>query len=109
MVWFYLAIAIVAEVMATTALKFTEGFTKLAPSLLVVLGYGGAFYFLSKVLNQIPISVAYAIWSGVGLALVGLVGWIWLGQKLDTGALVGIGLIIAGVVVINVFSQSISH
>jgi len=109
MVWFYLAIAIVAEVMATTALKFSEGFTKLVPSLLVVLGYGGAFYFLSKVLNQIPISVAYAIWSGVGLALVGLVGWIWLGQKLDAGALVGIGLIIAGVIVINVFSQSISH
>jgi len=109
MVWFYLAIAIVAEVMATTALKFSEGFTKLVPSLLVVLGYGGAFYFLSKVLNQIPISVAYAIWSGVGLALIGLVGWLWLGQKLDAGALVGIGLIIAGVVVINVFSQSISH
>jgi small multidrug resistance pump len=68
MVWFYLAIAIVAEVMATTALKFCEGFTKLTPSLLVVLGYAGAFYFLSKVLNQVPISIAYAIWSGAGVA-----------------------------------------
>ena len=109
MVWFYLAIAITAEVMATTALKFSEGFTKLAPSLLVVAGYAGAFYFLSKVLDQIPISIAYAIWSGAGVALVGIVGWLWLGQKLDTGALVGIGLIIAGVLVINIFSQSASH
>ena len=66
MVWLYLAIAIAAEVMATTALKFSEGFTRLMPSLLVVLGYAGAFYFLSKVLNQLPISVAYAIWSGAG-------------------------------------------
>ena len=77
MVWLYLSIAILAEVMATTALKLCEGFTKFIPSLLVVMGYAGAFYFLSRVLNQIPISVAYAIWSGAGIALVGLVGWIW--------------------------------
>jgi small multidrug resistance pump len=109
MVWFYLAIAITAEVMATIALKFSEGFTKFIPSALVVVGYAGAFYFLSKVLNQIPISIAYAIWSGAGVALVGFVGWIWLGQKLDAGALIGIGLIIAGVLVINIFSQSMSH
>lgn len=109
MVWFYLAIAIAAEVMATTALKFSEGFTRLVPSLLVVLGYAASFFSLSKVLNQIPISIAYAIWSGAGVTLVGLIGWLWLGQKLDAGALVGMGLIIAGVVVINVFSQSISH
>ena len=109
MVWFYLAIAIAAEVMATTALKFSEGFTKIMPSALVVVGYGGAFYCLSKVLNQIPISIAYAIWSGAGVALVGIVGWIWLGQKLDAGALIGIGLIISGVLVINIFSQSVAH
>ena len=109
MVWFYLAIAIAAEVMATTALKFSEGFTKIMPSALVVVGYVGAFYCLSKVLNQIPISIAYAIWSGAGVALVGIVGWIWLGQKLDAGALIGIGLIIAGVLVINIFSQSVAH
>ncbi|BDT77564.1 multidrug transporter [Polynucleobacter yangtzensis] len=109
MVWFYLAIAIAAEVMATTALKFSEGFAKIMPSALVVVGYAGAFYCLSKVLNQIPISIAYAIWSGAGVALVGIVGWIWLGQKLDAGALIGIGLIIAGVLVINIFSQSVAH
>ena len=109
MVWLYLAIAIAAEVMATTALRFSEGFTRLMPSLLVVLGYAGAFYFLSKVLNQLPISVAYAIWSGAGVALVGIVGWIWLGQKLDMGALAGIGLIISGVLVINLFSNTVSH
>ena len=109
MVWLYLAIAIAAEVMATTALKFSEGFTKLTPSILVAVGYAGAFYFLSKVLHQIPISIAYAIWSGAGVALVGIVGWIWLGQKLDAGALIGIGLIIAGVLVINIFSQAVSH
>ena len=109
MVWFYLAIAIAAEVMATTALKFSEGFTKIMPSALVVVGYAGAFYCLSKVLNQIPISIAYAIWSGAGVALVGIVGWIWLGQKLDAGALIGIGLIIAGILVINIFSQSVAH
>jgi small multidrug resistance pump len=109
MVWIYLSIAIVAEVLATTALKFSESFTKLTPSILVVIGYIGAFYFLSKVLNQIPIALAYAIWSGVGVALICLVGWIWLGQQLDVGALIGIGLIIAGVIVINVFSKSIAH
>ena len=109
MVWLYLAIAVSAEVMATTALKFSEGFTKPIPSLLVVLGYAGAFYFLSKVLNQLPISAAYAIWSGAGVALVGIVAWIWLGQKLDMGALVGIGLIISGVLVINLFSNTVSH
>jgi len=109
MVWVYLSVAILAEVVATTALKFSEGFSKLAPSLLVILGYAGAFYFLSRVLNQIPISIAYAIWSGAGVALVGIVGWVWLGQKLDFGALAGIGLIISGVIVINLFSNTVSH
>jgi small multidrug resistance pump len=109
MVWLYLSIAIIAEVIATSALKFSEGFTRPIPSLLVVLGYAGAFYFLSRVLTHIPISIAYAIWSGAGVALVGIVGWVWLGQKLDMGALVGIGLIISGVVVINLFSATVSH
>ena len=109
MVWLYLSIAILAEVMATTALKLCEGFTKFIPSLLVVMGYAGAFYFLSRVLNQIPISVAYAIWSGAGVALVGLVGWIWFGQKLDLAALVGMGLIVCGVIIINLFSKTAAH
>lgn len=109
MVWFYLSIAIIAEVMATTALKMSENFTKFFPSLLVVAGYAAAFYFLTKVLDQIPISLAYAIWSGAGIALVGIVGWIYLGQKLDLWALIGIGLIISGVLVINLFSKSTAH
>lgn len=109
MVWLYLAIAIAAEVMATTALKLSDGFTKLSPSLLVIIGYAGAFYFLSKVLNQIPISIAYAIWSGAGIVFIGLIGWIWLDQKLDAAAIIGIGLIILGVIVINLFSNSTAH
>lgn len=109
MAWLYLGIAIVAEVVATTALKFSDGFSKAIPSLLVVIGYAASFYCLSKVLNQIPISIAYAIWSGTGVVLVGLVGWLWLGQKLDTGALIGISLIILGVVVINLFSNASAH
>lgn len=109
MVWLYLSIAILAEVTATTALKLCEGFTKFIPSLLVVMGYAGAFYFLSRALNQIPISVAYAIWSGAGIVLVGLVGWIWFGQKLDLAALVGMGLIICGVIIINLFSKTAAH
>ena len=75
----------------------------------MVAGYAGAFYFLSRVLDQVPVSIAYAIWSGAGVALVGIVGWIWLGQKLDAAALMGIGLIISGVLVINIFSQSAPH
>ncbi len=109
MVWLYLSIAILAEVMATTALKFSESFSRPIPSVLVVIGYGAAFYFLSKVLHQVPISVAYAIWSGAGVALVALVGWLWLGQKLDTPAMLGIGMIVGGVLVINLFSKTVSH
>jgi len=109
MAWIYLCVAIVAEVIATTALKYTEGFTKLLPSSLVIIGYGVAFYLLSKIVQLLPLAITYAIWSGAGIALVGLVGWIWLGQKLDLAALVGISLIIIGVIVINVFSSTISH
>ncbi len=109
MAWLYLGIAIVAEVLGTTALKYCEGFTKLAPSALVFIGYAVSFYCLSKVLNQIPVSIAYAIWSGAGVALVGFIGWIWLDQKLDTAALIGISLIILGVIVINLFSTVTAH
>ncbi len=109
MAWIYLCIAIIAEVIATTALKQTEGFTKLVPSFLVVSGYGIAFYLLSKIVQLLPLAITYAIWSGAGIALVGIVGWIWLGQKLDPAAILGISLIILGVIVINVFSSTISH
>lgn len=97
----YLAIAIVSEVIATSALKAAEGFTRPAPSLLVVAGYASAFYFLSLTLRTMPVGVVYAIWSGVGIALVTLVAWVFYGQRLDLPALVGLGLVIAGVAVLN--------
>ena len=107
--WLFLAIAIVSETIATSALKSSAGFTKLLPSLLVVAGYGIAFYFLSLTLRTIPIGIAYAEWSGVGIVLIALVGWLVFGQKLDTPALLGMGLIVAGVVVMNVFSKTAQH
>jgi small multidrug resistance pump len=107
--WLYLGIAIVAEVIATSALKSAEGFTRLAPSLVVLVGYITAFYFLSLTLRTIPVGLAYAIWSGVGIVLIALIGWLVLGQALDIPALIGIGLIIAGVIVINGFSRSVAQ
>lgn len=107
--WFYLAVAIVSEVAATSALKAAEGFTRLWPSLVVVVGYAAAFYFLSLTLRTIPVAVAYAVWSGVGIALIALVGWLVFDQTLDAPAVVGLLLIIAGVVVLNVFSKTVAH
>lgn len=107
--WLYLTIAILSEVIATSALKETHGFTRWLPSLLVIAGYASAFYFLSLTLRFIPIGISYAIWSGVGIVLVSLAGWILYKQTLDTAALIGMALIILGVVVINVFSKSITH
>jgi small multidrug resistance pump len=105
MPYLYLAIAIVAEVIGTSALKASEGFTRGLPSLVVIAGYGVAFYFLSLALKTIPVGVAYAIWSGVGVALITLIGWLVFEQALDAAALAGIGLIVAGVVVIQMFSR----
>ena len=107
--WLYLGIAIVAEVIATSALKSADGFTRLVPSLVVLVGYVTAFYFLSLTLKTIPVGLAYAIWSGVGIVLIALIGWLVLEQALDIPALIGIGLIIAGVIVINGFSRSVAH
>ncbi len=107
--WLYLGLAIVAEVIATSALKAAEGFTRMVPSLVVIIGYLIAFYFLSLTLRTIPVGVAYAIWSGVGIVLIALIGWGFLGQSLDAPALVGLGLIIAGVIVINGYSESVAH
>lgn len=104
-----LALTIIAEVIATSSLKASAGFTKLWPSVIVILGYGSAFYGLSLVLKTIPVGIAYAIWSGAGTALVALVGWAIYRQALDAAAVLGIGLIIAGVVVLNVFSKSAAH
>lgn len=109
MAYLYLSIAIVAEVIATNALKASEGFTKLVPSLIVVLGYGAAFYFLALVLKVIPVGIAYAIWAGMGIVLVAIVAAIAFKQVPDLPAIIGMLLIISGVVVINVFSQTITH
>jgi len=104
--WLILGIAIVAETIATSALKSSEGFSRFWPSAIVVAGYGIAFYCLSLTLRVIPMGVTYAVWSGIGIALITLVGWLVYGQKLDAPALIGIALIIAGVIIMNVFSKS---
>jgi small multidrug resistance pump len=108
MQWLYLGIAIVSEVIATSALKAAEGFTQLIPSIVVIVGYAAAFYFLSLTLRTIPIGVTYAIWSGVGLALISIVGWVVYQQKLDAATLLGIGLIVSGVLVIHLFGKSVA-
>jgi small multidrug resistance pump len=107
--WFFLAIAITGEVIATSALKASEGFTRMGPSVIVVVGYAVSFYFLSAVLRTIPVGVAYAVWSGAGVAAITVIGWVVFGQKLDTAALVGIGLIVAGVLVLNTLSHTTGH
>ncbi len=104
--WLFLGLAIFSEVLATSFLKSSEGFTKLWPSVIVFAGYMLAFYFLSLTLETIPIGVAYAIWSGVGVASITLVSVIAFDQKIDFSAIVGIGLIIIGVIVLRVFSDA---
>ncbi|MBC2770430.1 DMT family transporter [Pusillimonas minor] len=107
--WIYLLLAIVAETVATSALKASNGFTQLWPSVITVVGYAIAFYFLALTLRTIPVGVAYAIWSGLGIVLITGVGWVVFKQTLDAPALIGIGLILAGVIVMNVFSRSAGH
>lgn len=98
--------AILLEVVATNALKASDGFTRLGPSAVTVVGYAISFYLLSVALRTIPVGVAYAVWSGIGIVLVTIVAWVMFGQKLDAAALAGIGLILAGVVVLRVFSTT---
>lgn len=107
--YLYLTIAIVAEVIATSALKASEAFTKLTPSVVVAIGYSVAFYMLSLCLKDIPVGIAYAIWSGLGIVLVTLIAWFLYGQKLDAPALLGLGLIVAGVATIQLFSNVTAH
>lgn len=105
----FLLIAIVAEVIATTALARSGSFTKPVPSLLAVVGYAAAFWFLSFPMRVMPTGVIYAIWSGMGIVLITAVAWVWFRQSLDLAALSGIVLILAGVLVINIFSKSVGH
>ena len=109
MTYLYLSIAIVAEVIATSALRASDGFTVLWPSVIVIIGYVVAFYFLSLTLKTMPVGIAYAIWSGVGIVLISAVGWLLYKQVLDLPAILGMVLIGAGVIVINVFSKSSVH
>ncbi len=107
--YLYLAVAIAAEVTATSALRSSEGFTRPIPSAIVAVGYGVAFYMLSLCLRDIPVGIAYAVWSGVGVLLVTLIAW-WLhGQKLDIAALAGLGLIVAGVVTLQLSTSVAAH
>ena len=107
--WLYLLVAIVAEVIATSALTASQGFSRLVPSVIVVTGYAIAFYFLSLALRSIPVGIAYAVWSGVGVVLISLAGLVLFGQRLDLAALLGISLIVAGVLVLNLFSNVSAH
>ena len=104
-----LGLAIVAEVIATTALKMSDGFSRLGPTVVAGLGYCLAFYLLALIMRTLPTGVVYAVWSGLGIVLISLVGWLLHDQKLDLGAMAGMGLIIAGVVVINLFSKMGGH
>ncbi|TNF59824.1 MAG: QacE family quaternary ammonium compound efflux SMR transporter [Burkholderiales bacterium] len=107
--WLLLGLAIVAEVIGTSALKASDGFTRLGPSALVVIGYGVSFYCLALVLRSIPVGVAYAVWSGLGIVLITLVAHVVYQQSIDLAGLIGMGLIIAGVLVLNLFSRSAGH
>lgn len=107
--WVFLSVAIISEVVGTSALKASEGFTRLGPSAIVALSYAISFYFLSLTLRTMPVGVAYAIWSGLGVVLIALISWVLFGRSLDFPGIIGISLIVAGVIVLNLFSTSASH
>ena len=109
MAYLYLALAILSEVIATSALKASEEFTKLIPSAIVFVGYGVAFYFMTLVLRTIPIGITYAVWSGIGIVLIAVVGAVFYKQIPDIPAVIGMGLIISGMIVIHLFSKTVSH
>lgn len=107
--WLYLGAAILFETIGTTALNASQQFSRFWPSVLVVVAYGVSFYLLAMVLRYIPVGVAYAIWSGLGICLIALIGYIVFGQRLDLPAVIGLTLIIAGIVVIQLFSDNATH
>ena len=107
--YLYLALSIVAEVIGTSALKASETFTRLVPSLVTLTAYPVCFFFFALCLRTLPVGIAYALWSGFGMVLIALVGWFWFKQQLDGPALIGLALIVAGVVVVNLFSESLVH
>lgn len=109
MTYLYLIMAIAFEVLATSLLKETQNFTRLLPSLMTLAGYGAAFFFLSLTLRALPVGVVYAIWSGAGIVFISAIGWIWFRQALDAPTMIGMGLIVTGVGVINLFSKATPH
>lgn len=109
MTYLYLLVAVGFEVIGTAALQASEQFTRPKPLVLTLIGYAAAFYFLSLVLRTMPVGIAYAIWSGLGVILITLVGLVWFGQRLDLPAVFGLSLIVAGVAIINLFSKTVAH
>jgi small multidrug resistance pump len=109
MIYFILALSIVCEVVATTSLKASDGFTRLVPSAITVVFYSTAFYLLTIPMKQIPTGILYAIWSGAGVVLISLIGWLLQGQKIDLPGIIGIAFIVTGVLIINILSKSIAH
>jgi small multidrug resistance pump len=109
MTYLILCLAILCEVFATTALKASDSFSRLAPTCLAVVGYGVSFYLLTIVMRSMPTGITYAIWSGLGVVLISLFGYLFANEKLDLAAWLGMSMIVAGVVVINVFSKTVSH
>ncbi|MCC9063075.1 QacE family quaternary ammonium compound efflux SMR transporter [Flavobacterium piscis] len=107
--FFFLGIAIIFEIIATSALKKSEQFTQIIPSIITIVGYFAAFYFLSFAIRTIPVGIAYAIWSGVGIVLITIIGAVFFKQIPDLPAIIGLALIMIGVVVINVFSKTTAH
>lgn len=107
--WIYMSIAIVGEVIGTSALKASEGFTRMGWSVATVVAYATTFYFLSLALKSIPVGMAYAVWAGLGIVLIACIGWVLFGQKLDGWAILGIALILSGVLVMNLLSKSSAH
>ena len=105
--WLYLAVAIAFETIGTSFLKASDGMTRIAPSLVALLAYTVSFWLLALALRAIPVGVAYAIWAGLGICLIAAIGWVIFGQKLDAPAIVGIGLILSGILVINLFSDKV--
>ena len=105
----FLFVAIIFEIIGTSVLKLSEQFTKVIPSIISIIAYITAFFFLSLTLKTIPVGIAYAIWSGVGIVLISVIGFVYFKQSLDLPAILGLGLIIAGVIIINIFSKSVAH
>lgn len=109
MIYLYLTVAIALEVVATSALKMSDGFTKLTPSIVTLVGYGFAFFFLSLTLRTMPVGVVYALWSGIGIVFIAAIGYFYFRQPLDLPAIIGLVLIIAGVLIVNLFSKTVGH